>query len=134
MKERNLQFESRILCVEVHDKCLCHYVTYKKERIQLFGLLKPLPEGYYTDGDTYLGNEEDLLNGSYRIKPLYSNEDDYVFILICENKMAYYRPYVTIKFESGNKKVERFNTLAECNAYAKELVQKFNLLNVTYKL
>ena len=114
-------FESKIVSVEVHDKSICHSVTYKKERKQLFGLIKPLPSGYYNDSDSFLGNEDDLLNGSYRIKPLYSGEDEYVFTLICENKKAYYRPYVTVEFESGKFKQYKFNTIAECNDYANKL-------------
>lgn len=113
-------FESKIVSVEVHDKSICHYVTYKKERKQLFGLIKPLPAGYYTDGDRFLGNEEDLLNGSYTIKSI-GDEENYILILVCENKKAYYRPYVKIKFESKNTEYKYFNTLDECNDYAIKL-------------
>lgn len=113
-------FESKIVSVEVYDKSICHYVTYKKERKQLFGLIDSLPAGYYTDGDRFLGSEEDLLNGSYTIKSI-GDEENYIFILVCENKKAYYRPYVKIKFESGSIKYKYFNTVGECNDYAIKL-------------
>ena len=129
MKEKMVQFESKIVSVKVNDKSECHYVTYKKERKRLFGLLKSLPSGYYTDGDRFLGDEEDLLNGAYTIKSC-GDGDEYTFILVCENQKAYYQPYVTIKYESGNYKQLKFNTIKECNEYAKELGQKFNLLDV----
>lgn len=132
MNTKENHFESRVTSVEVNDKIHCHYVTYKKERKRLFGLLKPLPAGYYSDSDRYLGLESDLLNGSYYLTS--HDGEKTTFILICENQKAYYRPSVTIKFESDKGKNFKFNTLEECNAYAKELSHRFNLLNVTYKL
>jgi hypothetical protein len=93
---------------------------FKKERKQLFGLLKTLPSGYYTDGDRFLGNEYDLLNGSYSINDL-SNDKETKFILVCENNIAYWRPYVKIKFESKNTEYKYFNTIDECNAYSVKL-------------
>lgn len=120
-------FESKIVSVEVFDKSICHYVTYKKERKHLFGLINPLPAGYYTDGDRFLGSEEDLLNGSYTIKSI-GDEENHIFILVCENKNVYYRPYVKIKFESKNTEYKYFNTLDECNDYANKLREAWSHL------
>lgn len=127
------QFESGIKSIEVYDKMRCYYVNYRKRKKNLFGLLKPSPGGYYTDSGHYLGDEEDLLNGAYKCKG-YDDEADTIFYLICENKKAYYKPYVSIVFESGKSKNAKFNTLEECNEYAKKLGNEFNLLDVTFNL
>jgi len=122
-------YESKITSVEVFDKSVCHYVTFKKERKQLFGLLETLPSGYYTDGDRFLGNQYDLLNGSYSVNDL-SNGKETKFILVCENNIAYWRPYVKIKFESRNVEYKYFNTVGECNFYANNIGKQYGLIHV----
>lgn len=120
-------FESKIVSVEVFDKSICHYVNYKKERRQLFGLVNSLPSGYYTDSDRFLGNEHDLLNGSYFVTDFISGERT-EFILVCENKIAYWRPYVKINFESGSVKYKYLNTVGECDFYANNLRRNWSHL------
>lgn len=87
-------------------------LVYKKEINFIFYKRKT---GFYDDyPGNYYGSSEDLLNGSY----------DNCRILVKDNK-AYWRPFVEIRMVSGYKTGKHFDTIEECNKYAKDIMDRF---------
>lgn len=109
--------------VKVFDKRICPFVKWKDGfKSFLFGEMK---SGFYSrDGGYYLGQSEDLLNGAYYIMDISTGEKTH-FILITEDKKAYYRPYVKLTFISGDNHYEYFETIEECHSYSSKLYNDY---------
>ena len=98
--------------VEVYQPAVVWRISYKKE---IKSWLSNRKDGFYTDySEKFLGNEYDLLGGSYNKTRI-----------IVKDNVAYWRPYVELKFIGGSTKISTFDTIEECNAYATEISEKY---------
>lgn len=107
-------------CIEsvtVYDIDECPFLNWRPASSYFFGLYK-CEAGFYSNGGCYRYTAENLRNGEF-----YETK-----LIVIDNK-AYYKPYVLIKFVSGDTKVRTFDTLDEAVAYSKE-VEK--LIPVTF--
>ena len=97
--------------VKVYEPAEVWRISYRKKIKTWFYNRK---EGFYSESDYFLGNEQDLLNGSYN-----------TFRVLVKDNVAYWRHYVEIKFIGGSTKVETFDTVEECNEYATKISEKY---------
>lgn len=85
------------------------YLPFKKK---IFYTQK---EGFYSEYyGHYYGTADDLLNCSYENTRI-----------IVKDNVAYWRPSVQIKYVSGEIVSKHFDTIEECNNYAKSFINKY---------
>jgi hypothetical protein len=101
-----------IQSVEVQEGNSVWRLNYKTEKNKWYCKRKA---GFYAnDSGRYCGTAEDLLNGSYN-----------GYRILVKDNVAYWRPYVEFTFVNGEEHGKHFDTIEECNAYAKEIMDKY---------
>jgi len=107
--ERILNLET-ITTIDIVEEKVCNYIDYKPYKKSFWGDTK---EGFYGFMEDRCYTKEEIENGYYLGTKL-----------IVKDKVAYYKPYVTLTLISGTKHHKEFNTYKEASEWGNDIAGK----------